>query len=115
MTQPQSSDLEALRDVAERSIRYLGDVAERRVAPADDAVQSLVQFDVPLQDDPISAKELIEQLDRIGAPATMAVAGPRFFGFVNGSGLPAALAANWLMTAWHQTGSFFVLSPVGTT
>jgi glutamate/tyrosine decarboxylase-like PLP-dependent enzyme len=45
----------------------------------------------------------------------MAIAGPRFFGFVNSAALPAALAANWLSTAWEQHGGFFVSSPGSTT
>jgi glutamate/tyrosine decarboxylase-like PLP-dependent enzyme len=63
----------------------------------------------------MSAEEVVEELDRIGSPATMAIAGPRFFGFVNSSALPAALAANWLSTAWEQHGGFFVSSPGSTT
>src|SRR4051812_24154868 len=112
MTDSHSDDgkhWQALTDVAERSIRYLNGVAEQRVAPTPGAVDALSEFDVPLQDSPVSTEQLVEELDRIGAPATVAVAGPRFFGFVCGSGLPAALAANWMITAWHQTGSFFVL------
>ncbi len=62
----------------------------------------------------MSAAQVVEELDRIGSPATMAIAGPRFFGFVNSSALPAALAANWLSTAWEQHGGFVVSSPGST-
>jgi glutamate/tyrosine decarboxylase-like PLP-dependent enzyme len=105
----------ALVDVAERSQRYLDAVGDRRVAPTREALAALKAFDVPLQEDSMSAKQIVEELDRIGSPATMAIAGPRFFGFVNGSALPAALAANWLSTAWEQHGGFFVSSPGSTT
>ena len=37
--------------------------------------------------------------------------GPRFFGFVNGGALPAAVAVNWLAGAWEQHGAFNVSSP----
>ena len=53
-------------------------------------------------------------LDRIGSPATMGMAGRRFFGFVIGGSLPAALAANWLAGAWDQNPGLFVASPIGT-
>jgi glutamate/tyrosine decarboxylase-like PLP-dependent enzyme len=106
---------DALVDVAERSKRYLNAVGERRVAPSREALAALTAFDVPLQEDSMSAEQIVEELDRIGSPATMAIAGPRFFGFVNGSALPAALAANWLSTAWEQHGGFFVSSPGSTT
>ena len=104
-----------LVDVAERSQRYLNDIGERRVAPSRDALAGLEAFDVPLQEASRTAEQIVEELDRIGSPATMAIAGPRFFGFVNSSALPAALAANWLSTAWEQHGGFFVSSPGSTT
>ena len=104
-----------LTAVADRSTRYLERIGERRVAPSPDALAGLKAFDVPLQDHPMSAEEVVDELDRIGSPATMAIAGPRFFGFVNSSALPAALAANWLSTAWEQHGGFFVSSPGSTT
>jgi glutamate/tyrosine decarboxylase-like PLP-dependent enzyme len=101
----------ALGDAAARARRYLGAIGERRVAPAADALAGLDGFDVPLQEDPRSATQVVEELDRLGSPATMAIAGRRFFGFVNGGALPAALAANWLATAWEQNGSFAVSAP----
>jgi glutamate/tyrosine decarboxylase-like PLP-dependent enzyme len=51
-------------------------------------------------------------LDEIGSPATVATAGGRFFGFVVGASLPAALAANWLAGAWDQNTGLAVLSPI---
>lgn len=95
-----------LVDVAERSRRYLEAVGERRVAPSREALAALGAFDIPLQESSLPAEQVVEELDRIGSPATMAIAGPRFFGFVNSSALPAALAANWLSTAWEQHGGF---------
>lgn len=105
---------QVLADVAARSQRYLDAVGQRRVAPSQEALAGLQAFDVPLQDSPMSPEQVVEELDRIGSPATMAIAGPRFFGFVNGSALPAALAANWLSTAWEQHGGFSVSSPGST-
>jgi glutamate/tyrosine decarboxylase-like PLP-dependent enzyme len=103
-----------LTGVAERARRYLGALAGRPVAPSRDALANLRAFDVPLQDAPIPAEDVVEELDRIGAPATVAIAGPRYFGFVNSGALPAALAANWLSTAWEQHGGFEVSSPGST-
>ena len=44
----------------------------------------------------------------------MATAGGRFFGFVHGGVLPAALAANWLAGAWDQNAVLFATSPLGS-
>src|SRR5262245_5982389 len=95
-----------LANVAERSGRYLTQLRERRVEPGEAALAALKELDVPLQDAPLSAESVIEELDRVAAPATVGIAGPRYFGFVNGGALPAALAANWLSTAWEQNGAF---------
>jgi glutamate/tyrosine decarboxylase-like PLP-dependent enzyme len=103
-----------LRDVAERSQRYLASVAHRGVAPDAAALDGLKAFDVPLQDAPMTAHAILEELDRFGTPATVSIAGPRFFGYVNGGALPGAVAANFLLTAWEQHGSFEGTSPATT-
>ena len=106
---------DVLSDVAIRSRRYLDTIGDRRVSPEPNAVEGVVEFDVPLQNEPRSTEQIVEELDRIGSPATMAMAGRRFFGFVNSAALPAALAANWLSTAWEQHGGFYVCSPGSST
>ena len=54
---------------------------------------------------------MLRELDEIGSPATMATAGPRFFGFVIGGSLPVALAANWLAGAWDQNSALYNVTP----
>ena len=111
----QARPWDVLFDVSRRSKRYLEEIGNRRVRPDGEALAALAAFDVPLQEEPRSSESIVEELDRIGAPATMAIAGRRFFGFVNSSALPAALAANWLSTAWEQHGGFEVSSPGSST
>jgi glutamate/tyrosine decarboxylase-like PLP-dependent enzyme len=109
MTTP---DLRALlSETLERSDRYLQSLDTRPVAPPKDAVAALTKLDVPLQNDPIDAKQVIRELDELVTPATMAMAGPRFFGFVIGGSLPVALAANWLATAWDQNTGLYNSTP----
>jgi glutamate/tyrosine decarboxylase-like PLP-dependent enzyme len=55
---------------------------------------------------------VLDLLARIGSPATIANSGGRFFGFVNGGCVPAALAAAWLVSAWDQNAAMRVQSPV---
>src|SRR5687767_3894057 len=100
-----------LSAATERSIAYLDSLDQRGVAPRPDAVARLRGFNVPLQDEPIDGTKVLAELDELGSPATMAMAGPRFFGFVIGGSLPAALAANWLAGAWDQNTGLFNSTP----
>ena len=103
------SDL--LRDAASRSITYLESLAERRVSPSAEAVARLSALNVDLPQGPTDPAVVLQQLDEFGSPATMAMAGPRFFGFVIGGALPASVAASWLATAWDQNTGYFGPTP----
>jgi glutamate/tyrosine decarboxylase-like PLP-dependent enzyme len=102
---------ELLADAAQRAIHYLDGLAERPVAPDPHAVLRVERFDEPLPDGPVDPSEVLALLDEVGSPATIASAGGRFFGFVIGGSLPAALAANWLAGAWDQNAVFYTVTP----
>ena len=84
------------------------------MAPSPEALAALTELDEPLPELPMDAECVLETLDRIGSPATTGMAGRRYFGFVIGGSLPAALAANWLAGAWDQCPGLFAASPIGT-
>ncbi len=69
-------------------------------------------FVEPLPEKPSEPDDVLKMLDELGSPATMGIAGARFFGFVIGGSVPAALAANWLATAWDQNAGLFLATPI---
>ncbi len=99
---------------AETAARYLEDLENRSVAPSPEALLGLNELDEPFPELPMEAVGVLETLHRIGSPATTGMAGRRYFGFVIGGSLPAALAANWLAGAWDQCPGLFAASPIGT-
>jgi len=78
-----------LESAAGRSIRYLSELDGRRVRPTAEAVSALAQLDGGLPAAPSDPEAVLDRLDRLGSPATMASAGGRYFGFVIGGALPA--------------------------
>jgi glutamate/tyrosine decarboxylase-like PLP-dependent enzyme len=105
---------ELLFDVANRANRYLEGLPTRRVSPSPEAVERLRLLEVPLQDEPLDPSAVLAELDEIGSPATMATTGGRYFGFVVGGSLPAAMAANMLAGVWDQNAGR-ILSPVASS
>ena len=103
---------ELLHDALDRSLAYLGNVADRSVAPPSAAVDALSELDFALPGVGIPAMDVLRLVDVVGSPATVASNGPRYFGFVIGGVLPAAQATSLLSTAWDQNAALAVMSPV---
>lgn len=103
---------ELLRQAAETARKYVQGIGERRVSPTERDLDYLAKFREPFPNAPGDPMQILEKLNEIGSPATMATTGGRYFGFVNGGTLPASLAANWLAGAWDQNAALRAMSPV---
>ena len=109
MTTDQTADL--LRTTAEQSIDFLRTLPDRRVHPNISSTDMRAALGGALPETGIAAAEVVAELAAASDAGIVAMAGPRYFGFVIGGSLPAALAADWLTSAWDQNAGLYATSP----
>ncbi|MBV6646854.1 MAG: aspartate aminotransferase family protein [Cyclobacteriaceae bacterium] len=93
---------------------FISTAFDRNVYPTEEALTNLNQFDEDIPQQPGDAKEILSFLHRHGSPAAVTQIGGRYFGFVNGSVVPAGLAAKNLAIYWDQNTAMQVLSPISS-
>jgi glutamate/tyrosine decarboxylase-like PLP-dependent enzyme len=102
-----------LAEAARRAAAYVQEITRRRVSPSGEALRAVHELGGPLPEEGASAHAIVDWLDRLAGPATVALGSGRYFGFVTGGVLPAALAADWMASAWGQNVALRVMSPAG--
>ncbi|HTB97076.1 MAG TPA: aminotransferase class V-fold PLP-dependent enzyme [Terracidiphilus sp.] len=83
-----------------------------RASLTGDELRQMLGGSLPEQG--FAAEAVTDALAHAGLAGTVASAGPRYFGFVVGGRLPAALAADWLVSTWDQNSGLYALSPLVT-
>jgi glutamate/tyrosine decarboxylase-like PLP-dependent enzyme len=100
-----------LQVAGERARRYLDEVADRPVSERASVDELRATLDRKLPDQGEDPATVVEELADAAEPGLIALGNPRYFGFVIGGTLPAALGADWLVGAWDQIASLYVCGP----
>ena len=90
---------------------WLSSLPTRPVGPSRTTDELLADFAVPLQEHPLDAAAVVDELARLAEPGLMAMPSGRFFGWVIGGTLPASLGADWLVSAWDQNAAMRYATP----
>lgn len=104
-------DNSALDRAHAHALTWLASLDERRVPPTATVAEVVASLGTDLPDGPTAADEVIDHLASACEAGLTATPSGRFFGFVIGGTHPAALAADWLVSAWDQNSGLRTLTP----
>jgi glutamate/tyrosine decarboxylase-like PLP-dependent enzyme len=110
----QGIDDGVFRRTTDLALGYLNSLEDRPVAAVVGRDALMADLGGPLPQDGVDAMQVIEDLARAAEAGLVASAGPRYFGFVIGGSLPAALAADWLTSTWDQNAGLFACGPAAS-
>jgi glutamate/tyrosine decarboxylase-like PLP-dependent enzyme len=102
---------EVLDDAARLAREFVDSLPSRPVGARADLGELRGGLSRELSEDGEDPRVVIQELARDAEPGLVASAGPRYFGFVIGGALPAAVAADWLTSAWDQNGGGYGPAP----
>ncbi len=97
---------------SERARTYISESKNNPVYPTQASLKMMKDLIEPLPENPMDASEVLSLLDAKGSPATLKSTGGRYFGFVTGGSLPAAMMAKLMATVWDQNAGLYVMSPI---
>jgi glutamate/tyrosine decarboxylase-like PLP-dependent enzyme len=100
-----------LQRTAELASDYLESLETRPVFPQVSADELREALGGPLPESPVDPQEVVEALARAADAGLVAMGSGRYFGFVIGGAVPAALAADWLTSAWDQNAGLYAGGP----
>jgi glutamate/tyrosine decarboxylase-like PLP-dependent enzyme len=89
----------------------LSPASTRSVAATADLNTLRARLALPLGQTGLDATRVIDDLVQAVEGGLIDSAGPRFFGWVIGGSLPAALAADWLTSTWDQNAGMYATAP----
>src|SRR4051812_43887691 len=96
---------------AEIAAEYLASLPERPVRAEASLDELRAGLGVALDDEPRPPLQVLEELAAAAEPGLVGTQSARYFGFVIGGGLDAAIAADWLTSVWDQNGGGYPVGP----
>ena len=96
---------------ADYAAQFLGSLDERPVGASATVEELRAGLGGPLPVQGTGDVQVIAELIAAAEPGVTAIPGGRYFGFVIGGSLPAALAADWLTSTWDQNAGLYVIGP----
>jgi glutamate/tyrosine decarboxylase-like PLP-dependent enzyme len=111
---PSSDASEALARAHEHTLRWLDTLPSRSVPPAASVAAIIAALGAELPEGPTDPAAVIDLLAEAVEPGLTAMPSGRFFGFVIGGTHPAAMAADWLTSAWDQNAGMRTVTPAAT-
>ncbi len=104
----------ALKRAAEHAFAWLDGLDARSVATTATLEEMRGRLGRPLADQGVAATQVIDDLVADVEGGILGSQSGRFFGWVIGGGLPAAMAADWLTTAWDQNAGIHACGPAAS-
>jgi glutamate/tyrosine decarboxylase-like PLP-dependent enzyme len=108
------TDQRPLRRAADLALEFLDTIEARHVGATASHAELLAALGGPLPAHGEDASGVVERLAAAADAGLVAISGPRYFGFVIGGSLPAALAADWLTSAWDQNAGVYAAGPAAS-
>ncbi|HUK44550.1 MAG TPA: pyridoxal-dependent decarboxylase [Gaiellaceae bacterium] len=100
-----------LEETASYAADFFEGLPERPVRQTASLEELRANLGGPLPDAPADPRAVISDLARAADPGVIAIPGGRYFGFVIGGAVPAAVAADWLTATWDQNAGLYVGGP----
>jgi glutamate/tyrosine decarboxylase-like PLP-dependent enzyme len=106
-----SDERELLRRTADLAADFLDTLDDRPICPEASVEELRAALGGALPDGPSDPLDVVEALAAAAEPGIVGIPSGRYFGFVIGGAVPAALAADWLTSAWDQNAGLVVGGP----
>lgn len=101
----------SLEAALKAALHHLDGLDSRPVSAQVSVEQLRAQLKKPLNTESLAPEIVIEDLVRDAQAGLLGSAGGRFFAWVVGGVVPAALAADWLTSTWDQNAGIYACGP----